>query len=84
MPKRDQPYNGHKNWTHWNVALWISNDEGMYHEAVRIVRKVAHRKYGTYNCAARCFKAQLPERTPDGARYSLTAVKAALIGLEIE
>lgn len=23
-------YNGHKNWTHWNVALWLGGDEGLY------------------------------------------------------
>lgn len=23
-----KPYNGYKNWTHWNVSLWINNDDG--------------------------------------------------------
>ena len=26
-------YNGHKNWNHWNVSLWINNDEGLYNFA---------------------------------------------------
>ena len=26
-------YNGHKNWNHWNVSLWINNDEGLYRMA---------------------------------------------------
>lgn len=72
-------FNGHKNWSHWNVALWISNDEPLYREAVRL-----YRKFPTVECAARHLQEQLPARTPDGARYSLSAIKAALIGLEIE
>ena len=23
-------YNGHKNWNHWNVSLWLFNDERYY------------------------------------------------------
>ena len=33
-----KPYNGHKNWTHWNVSLWINNDEGLYLHARELIR----------------------------------------------
>ncbi len=72
-------FNGHPNWNQWNVSLWISNDEPLYREAVRL-----YRKFPTVAAAARCFKRQLPERTPDGARYSLVAIRHALTGLGIE
>ncbi len=72
-------YLGHKNRAHWNVSLWIANDEPLYREAIRLCRK-----FPTATCAARHFQSQLPERTPDGYRYSLSAIRAALIGLEIE
>ena len=69
-------YNGHKNWTHWNVSLWIGSDESIYCEAVRLLSVCRSTR-----AAARCLQAQLPARTPDGARYSLSAVMAALTGL---
>lgn len=28
--KTSKEYNGHKNYNHWNVSLWINNDEGLY------------------------------------------------------
>lgn len=70
-------YNGHKNWNHWNVSLWISNDEPLYRMAVDCVR---HNR--TKDAAARELVAYLPGKTPDGAPYSFSAVRAALVGLE--
>ena len=68
-------YNGHKNWNQWNVALWIGNDEGLYFHAVELCKRYDRNK------AARILKYELPEKTPDGARYSLTAIRAALVGI---
>ncbi len=79
-------YNGHKNWTHWNVSLWISNDGGLYRIALQYVRECP-----SLDSAVDCTMAELtagfgglnePPRTPDGARYTKTSVRAALRGLE--
>ncbi len=69
-------YNGHKNWNHWNVSLWINNDQGLY-EAARYFIKYAK----TRQDAARNFLNTLPEKTPDGAKYSIASVRAAMVGM---
>lgn len=72
-------YNGHKNWNHWNVSLWINNDERLYRMAQEYVRMFGKR------LAAAGILGELEandERfTPDGAPYSLTTIRAALRGM---
>jgi hypothetical protein len=72
-------YNGHKNWNHWNVSLWINNDEGLYNLARRM------RRGKGAGVAAKGFISELQERgitsTPDGAPYTLSAVRSAMVGL---
>ena len=67
-------YMGHKNRTHWNVSLWLSNDEGLY----RLMQDAIKRHHGNKVRAARAIKDQLPTRTPDGYRYSVAAIIAAM------
>lgn len=73
-------YNGHKNWNHWNVALWIGNDEGLYN-----IARQCYRRAPSARRAAPLFIAYLAEcgvtETPDGAKYSLTTVRKAIAGL---
>jgi hypothetical protein len=76
-------YNGHKNWTHWNISLWINNDESLYRMARNYV-VFKHRSYTKDQCA----EAMLNElhsagitHTPDGAKYSKTAIRAAMVGM---
>jgi hypothetical protein len=80
---RNQPYNGHKNWTHWNVALWLGNDESLYNLAMEYRGKTLARsgKPITPRRAAYKLQAMLPAKTPDGASYSITALTAAIEGL---
>lgn len=32
-------YNGWTNYETWNVNLWVSNDEGLYNEKMRVLRR---------------------------------------------
>lgn len=68
-------YNGHKNWTHWNVSLWLHNTEEWYDLMNHAIIMTPNRRE-----AALWVLHNLPEKTPDGARYSFTAVRAAMVG----
>ena len=69
-------YQGHKNWNHWNVSLWLSNDEETY----RLMQRMAH--YSTTRAVAvQRVLGQLPTHTPDGAPYSAASVRAAMVGI---
>jgi len=71
-------YNGHKNWNHWNVSLWLGNDEGLYNLVIRCTR---HHKLNR-DIAAGCILSDLQgmgiHATPDGAPYSKTTIRAAI------
>jgi len=84
-------YNGHRNWNHWNVSLWLNNDEGLYRLAKEcIMRSRGWRGFdrngpSPRERAARWFVERLEARdiirTPDGAPYTVTSVRAAMRGL---
>lgn len=76
-------YNGHHCWNCWNVALWIGNDEGLYRAALECKRRPLP-FFGkvTAGVAARRFLREVGPYTPDGARYTFKAVRAALADLE--
>jgi hypothetical protein len=73
-------FNGHKNWNHWNVSLWINNDQSLYNQALHLVRY-----YGNKEQAAKGMLESLAfngiTKTPDGAPYSVTTIKAAMVGM---
>lgn len=72
--------NGHKNWNHWNVSLWINNDEGLYKLARECARRAPNRA-----AAAQAMLDYLDEcgtdKTPDGAPYSVSSIRAAMVGM---
>ena len=77
--KMSKTYNGHKNWNHWNVSLWINNDEGLYN----LARECC--KHCTKDTAASAMLSTLNEsgiyKTPDGAPYSESSIRAAMMGM---
>ena len=84
-------YNGHKNWTQWNVSLWINNDEGLYRMAKDYIARTRYYvSFSTNGYKPRDIAAQRMlealERdgithTPDGAKYSVTAIRNAMRGM---
>ena len=77
-------YNGHKNWTHWNVALWLSGDPHLYFAAKAWLAAAGGNKdraaRGLYHALTHADFGTPTPQTPDGARYSVTAIRAALRG----
>jgi hypothetical protein len=73
-------FNSHKNWNHWNVSLRVNNDEGLYSLARMACRDQIHRL-----AAARymldCLTARGTTKTPDGAPYSVSSIRAAMVGM---
>ena len=70
-------YNGHKNWNHWNISLWINNDEMLYFEVKQYIEEERNK-----DKAAALFLDWLHslgiDKTPDGAPYSLSSIRAAI------
>ena len=78
-------YNGHKNWNHWNVSLWINNDAGLYELAKRSIAATSTRVTASRKRAAEYMLDSLreygQEKTPDGAPYSVSSIRAAMVGM---
>lgn len=73
-------YNGHKNWNYWNVSLWIANDEGLYREALSLVRQRKTKEAAAHDMLRGLNEAGIT-KTADGAPYSVSAIRAAMVGL---
>jgi|DEB0MinimDraft_10_1074344.scaffolds.fasta_scaffold03496_5 hypothetical protein len=72
-------YQGHKNWNHWNVSLWIMNEYNVYKWAAYLVtrynRDVAARKLLAY---CKVYWREFHGCTPDDAPLTFSSVRAAL------
>lgn len=70
-------YNGHKNWNHWNVSLWINNDEGLYLTALGYARSSRNRRMAASGMLSELRDMGIT-KTPDGAPYTLTTIAHAM------
>ncbi len=70
-----------KDWTKWNVSLWINNDEGLYLLAKECIRTSKTREEAASLMYEQLFEFNLLE-TPDGAKFSKTNIRQAMVGME--
>jgi hypothetical protein len=69
----DTSYNGWENYETWNVALWISNDEGLYN----IARRCVDYKQFVENIS------EFMTQTLDGVRFDDPKVNVIQINSEV-
>lgn len=73
-------FNGYKNWNHWNVSLWINNDEGLYRLAKYAI-KISVDRSRAANHMLWALGEEGITHTPDGAPYSKSAIRSAMVGM---
>lgn len=73
-----KPYNGFPSWNAWNISLWVNNDEGLYRLALDCVRANRNKALAARSFIRECGLT----RTPDGGRFSHSAVVGAMEGME--
>lgn len=74
-------FNGYKNFNQWNVSLWLNNDEGLYRMMIRAYGYGRRTKAHAASLMMDWLKDSGITKTPDGANYSVTAIRAAMIDL---
>ena len=67
-------YNGWENYETWNVALWIQNDEGLYHLAQEV---------GNYVDFVEVLNDCGSDSTPDGVKYNDPKVNVIQLNSEV-
>ena len=70
----DQEYNGWTNYETWNVALWLQNDEGLYHLAQEV---------GNYVDFVEVLNDCGSDITPDGVKYNDPKVNVIQLNSEV-
>lgn len=71
-------YNGHKNYNHWNVSLWINNDALLYGYAKEVCTEFGRAEAAKH--MLQWLHNMGETKTPDGAPYSVSSIRAAMVG----
>lgn len=66
-------YDGHQNYNYWNVHLWLTRDEDNSNLVRNAIKSLVDKDKAT-----RYLLTSLPERTPDGVKYTFRNVREAL------
>jgi hypothetical protein len=82
-------YQGHKNYNHWNVSLWLNNDEHLYSIARHMKQHYARARMHADEQRPVFIARQVLQRlkdeglthTPDGVEYTVTTIRAAMRGM---
>lgn len=84
-----KPYNGHKSYNYWNVALWLFNDEHFYGIVRQAFRDMKSRPRRNLTEATHWVWRRLQvdlrttePHTPDGVPFLKTYIREALKGYE--
>lgn len=72
-------FNGHKNWNHWNVSLWLNNEESL-HWKMEYYANMYPRKIAAFKMLRQLSACGITH-TPDGAPYSVSSIQSAMKGL---
>lgn len=78
---KSKGFNGYPNWTQWNVSVWINNDEVLYGIAQTCIKCEFTKQEAAIRMQEE-LKSLGVGHTPDGAKYSVTAIRKAMVGMK--